>query len=56
MGIGQGLLDWSDAVKKYYGVERVATIILYRSGRELGRIEETPEGALEEDLLKITAR
>jgi len=56
MGIDQELLDWSDAVKKYYAAERVATIILYRDGEELGRIEETPEGALEEDLLKITAR
>jgi len=56
MGIDKKLLDWSDAVKKFYAVERVATIILYRDGKELGRIEETPEGALEEDLLKITAR
>ena len=56
MGIDQKLLDWSDAVKKYYGVERVATIILYRDGKELGRIEETPEGTLEEDLLRITTR
>ncbi len=56
MGIDQELLDWSDAVKKYYTVERVATIILYRGSEELGRIEETPEGALEEDLLKITEK
>jgi dipeptidyl aminopeptidase/acylaminoacyl peptidase/thiol-disulfide isomerase/thioredoxin len=56
MGIDRKLLDWSDSVKKYYATERVATIILYRDGEELGRIEETPEGTLEEDLLKITAR
>jgi dipeptidyl aminopeptidase/acylaminoacyl peptidase len=56
MGVDRKLLDWSDAVKKYYAVEKVATIILYRDGEELGRIEETPEGTLEEDLLKITAR
>ena len=56
MGIKQELLDWSDAVKEYYAAERVATIIFYRDGEELGRIEETPEGTLEEDILKITAR
>jgi dipeptidyl aminopeptidase/acylaminoacyl peptidase/thiol-disulfide isomerase/thioredoxin len=56
MGIKQELLDWSDAVKEYYAVERVATLIFYRDGEELGRIEETPEEALEEDILKITAR
>jgi dipeptidyl aminopeptidase/acylaminoacyl peptidase/thiol-disulfide isomerase/thioredoxin len=56
MGIDQRLLDWSDAVKKRYAVERVATIIFYRDGKELGRIEETPDGTLEKDILKITAR
>ena len=40
MGISREILDWSDAVKKYYEVERVATFIFYRGGRELGRIEE----------------
>jgi len=54
MGVEQKLLDWSDAVKAYYEAERVATFIFYRNGEELGRIEETPEGALEEDILKIT--
>ncbi len=56
MGIDQELLDWSDAVKEYYAAERVATIIFYRDGEELGRIEETPEGTLEEDILKITEK
>jgi len=56
MGIDQELLDWSDAVKEYYSAERVATIIFYRGGDELGRIEETPEGTLEEDILKITEK
>ncbi len=56
MGIEQKLLDWSDAVKEYYAAERVATFIFYRDGEELGRIEETPEGALEEDILKITEK
>ncbi len=56
MGISEELLDWSKAVKKRYGVERVATIILYRGGEETGRIVETPEGSLEENLLAISRR
>lgn len=36
-----------------YGVEFVPTIIFYRKGRELGRIVESPENSLEEDMLNI---
>lgn len=53
MGIPENLLSWSDSVKKRYGVERVATIIISKGGKELGRIIETPEESLEKDLLRI---
>jgi hypothetical protein len=56
MGVKQELLDWSAAVKKYYGSEYVATFIFYRDGEEIGRIVEKPEGALEEDILKIVSK
>lgn len=47
-------LDWSQAVRRWYNVEAVATIIVYEDGKEMGRIVETPETSLETDLLKIT--
>ena len=34
-------------------IERVPTFIVYKKGREIGRIVETPENTLEEDLWKI---
>lgn len=34
-------------------IERVPTFIVYAEGREIGRIVETPEGSLEEHLVKI---
>ncbi len=46
-------LNWSKKLRDYYGIERVATIILSRGGKEIGRIVETPEESLEKDLLKI---
>ena len=36
-----------------YGVDRVPTFILYRDGKELGRIVETPFASLEKDMLGI---
>ncbi len=36
-----------------YAVEFVPTIIFYRKGKELGRIVESPEYSLEEDMLNI---
>lgn len=36
-----------------YGIERVPTIIFYRNGAEIGRITETPQSTLENDMLKI---
>ena len=56
MPIPPDLLDWSTRIKERYGVERVATIILYRDGEEIGRIVETPRTTLEGDLLGIVAR
>jgi len=34
-------------------IELVPTIIVYENDKEIGRIIETPEGTLEEDLVKI---
>lgn len=56
MPIPSELLEWSDRIKKRYAVERVATIILYRNGEEIGRIVETPETTLEGDLLGILSK
>jgi len=44
-----------DALGKFeeYGIQRVPTFIVIRSGRELGRIVERPEKSLEEDLVTI---
>jgi dipeptidyl aminopeptidase/acylaminoacyl peptidase len=53
MPIPPGVFDWSDDLKKWYDVSRVATIILLRNGKEIGRIVEAPEGRLEDDLLAI---
>lgn len=43
--------------QKYYaaekGVERVPTFIVYRDGREIGRIVENPRVSILEDLLNI---
>jgi thiol-disulfide isomerase/thioredoxin len=36
-----------------YNIEFVPTLIVYKEGKELGRIIETPENSLEKDLLKI---
>ncbi len=36
-----------------YQIERVPTFIFYRNGVEIGRIIETPEDSLEEDMLNI---
>jgi thiol-disulfide isomerase/thioredoxin len=56
MPISEELLEWSVRIKERYGVERVATIILYRGGEEIGRIVETPETSLEGDLLGILTK
>ena len=36
-----------------YHIERVPTFIFYRNGKEIGRIIETPEASLEEDMWDI---
>lgn len=56
MPIPPELLEWSNRIKEHYDVERVATIILYRNGEEIGRIVETPTASLEGDLLEILSK
>ncbi len=56
MGIPPDVLNWSATTRKFFGAEAVATIIFTRSGVELGRIVESPETTLEEDMLKIAQR
>jgi hypothetical protein len=36
-----------------YDIERVPTFIIYKEGKEIGRIIETPVQSLEADLQKI---
>ncbi len=38
---------------EHLGIERVPTFIFYRDGEEIGRIIETPEISLEEDMWSI---
>ena len=38
------------------GIDKVPTFIVYQSGKELGRIIETPKKSLEKDLAKIVSR
>jgi len=47
------LINWSKRVREYLGVKAVPTFIICSGGKELGRIVETPEVSLEEDLLQI---
>lgn len=56
MPIPPEVLDWSTELKEHYGIELVATIIVERFGREIGRIVETPEESLEKDLVRILLR
>lgn len=56
MPIPREAFDWSAAIKTWYKVESVATIIVSRNGEELGRIVETPAQTLEADLLQIITK
>jgi dipeptidyl aminopeptidase/acylaminoacyl peptidase/thiol-disulfide isomerase/thioredoxin len=56
MPIPADVLNWSDTIKKFYKVDSVATIIFTRNGVELGRIVESPEITLEEDMLNIVRK
>ncbi len=49
----QPLLDWSQSVRAWYGVKAVESIIVFRGGREIGRIVEAPAVSIEADLLEI---
>lgn len=42
-----------DADVPSYKIERVPTIIFYKSDKKIGRIIETPDASLEKDLLEI---
>jgi predicted peptidase len=53
MPIPADVFEWSQNVKAWYDVEAVATIIITRDGKELGRIVESPEESLEKDLIEI---
>ena len=41
---------------KAYQITRVPTAIVYRNGKEIGRIIESPKKSLEKDLLKILSK
>lgn len=56
MPIPAEALNWSDTIKKFYKVDAVATIMFTRGGVELGRIVESPDVTLEEDMLKIVRK
>ena len=45
----KGMGSETDSLK----IEKVPTIIFYKNGAELGRIEESPKVSLEKDMLKI---
>ncbi len=47
------MLSWSDSVKKSYGIEAVATVILMEKDKEIGRIVETVQESIERDLLDL---
>jgi thiol-disulfide isomerase/thioredoxin len=53
MPIPEEALAWSTDVKSWYDVTAVATIIVTRGGKELGRIVEEPEASIEEDILRF---
>ncbi len=56
MPIPPAVFDWSIDTKKWYDVKAVATIIVMREGKEIGRIVEAPAETLENDLLKIVGK
>lgn len=44
---------YKDGVRAKYGIEFVPTFIFYKKGVEIGRIIETPEISLEQDMAQI---
>ena len=44
----------ADPEVQQLGVKYIPSLIFYRDGKEIGRIVETPEGSLEENITKIT--
>ncbi len=43
----------SDGLTDTYGIQRVPTFIFMKGGKEIGRIVESPELSIEQDMLKI---
>jgi len=56
MPIPGDVFDWSIELKTWYDAKSVATIIVMRDGKEIGRIVEAPDGSLEKDLLAIVSK
>ncbi len=56
MPIPADVFDWSIDLKTWYDAKSVATIIVMRDGKEIGRIVEAPDGSLEKDLLAIVSK
>lgn len=45
-----------DRIEKKYKVKRIPTFIVFKKGKEVGRITESPEATIEKDLLGILKR
>lgn len=45
-----------DGLSQRYGIERIPTFIFLKHGKEVGRIVETPQLSMEEDMLAIMAK
>jgi thiol-disulfide isomerase/thioredoxin len=45
-----------DGLTATYHIERVPTFIFFRAGKEIGRIVETPQLSIEQDMLTILAK
>jgi cyclophilin family peptidyl-prolyl cis-trans isomerase len=54
VGVNRGRTQPADLVSGR-NIEKVSTFIVLRGDRELGRVVETPQGALEDDLLRIVS-
>ncbi len=46
----------SDGMSQRYKIERIPTFIFLKEGKEVGRIVETPQLSMEEDMLAILAK
>lgn len=53
MQVPEDAIEWSKNVKAWYDVTAVATIIVSRGGKELGRIVEKTDTSIENDILRF---